>query len=351
MARARVTLRPQGRSFARARRNVLQKFEMSARLMCESAEDEFVGVVQTYAEGSPMATGQMSEAGHVRGTRQEGKSFTVGVGVRRLENGQEVIAEAQQMSTLHRSEHEHDPAGFRCSSGVRGGWGDEYEQVDVRSIYGGELRTNPRARQWPLGWAIVERLGSLVTQMQARSFQRGETNVYRTGAGIVKQTRFGRAMRVVARFAMERRLVLLILVLCSLWGMSEARVRKELKEYVMASDTTLAGSGWVRTRAFPVNYASDQRGLFDLHLHLVGDLADSVVCYAAVGSDTTALYPQRRSSDGDTLWVIPPSYALADSGWTQWEVYVRSGDYFSLMFQERGGSSVVLDSLTYVTVK
>ena len=350
MALRRVAvLKPNPRSFVLARKGLIDKLGRAANVMAATAETEFEGVAKLTAERAPAASGQTQDAVHTRGRVLDSKDWVAGVGVKMLANGQEVQAEAGRLPNLHLNEEDHDH-GKLCSTGYSGGWGDPYERENVRELRGGETRGNANARQWFFGSALVERLGPIVDEEQASRFRRGAVNVYRTGVGIVNSTKLGKLMRRAA--ALVFKTVLLAVVGWSMWSGASyaAGFQKESKERIIAVDSSLAAGGWVRTRAIKVDYNPNMRGLFDLHLSLVTDTSAALVCYAAVGSDTTALYPQYDSA-GDTIWVISPDAVYKRIGWAKFDIPVQSGDYFSLMFQDRGAQTCDLDSLSYVVMK
>lgn len=325
-------LTPVPRSFVRARAAGIKKLERAAKYMAGSIEFDMDRVAAGYKANAPTATGQMSEAVHVLSQRQDGKSYVVGVGVRMLPNGQEVIAEAGQMTNLHLHEHEHDPAGMRCSTGFAGGWGDSYEQVDVRAMRGGELRSNPRARQWPLGAALVEQFGPVVTEEQAAGFRRGVKNIYRTGVGIVKHTRLGMLLKRAASVVM-RGGVLKALLLCLLSGAAYAgRPTPSVTpvEGLAIGDTMFAPlqsptrGRWYDTNAMVIGpkASTDTPQLFAFVLCLdtanfqetVG-LPDSVYGYAVTSDSATGPWRvQWDSYNGDTLWWCDATSAVSDTG-------------------------------------
>ncbi len=321
-----VRIYPVARSFAAARNGTLKKFDRAAAKMAAAAEFEFGAVAVTYSERSPMATGEMSEACHVIAVKQEGKSFVTGVGVRMLPNGHEVIAEAQQMSNLHTAEHEHDPAGFRCSTGVQGGWGDSYEQENVREMRGGLLRSNPRARQWPLGAAIVERLGPLVTESQAARFARGVRNIYRTGAGIVKNTRLGMVLKRASNIAMKAAIIAVFVFSTVVLAGSPSPTPWVVRGLAVSDarfEPTATKGKWYDSDPFPIGAKANTNTTQYFSVTMCLDtfntaspgMPDSVFGYVVTktkGGSWNAV--QWDKSAGDTLWIVDVEHAISDTG-------------------------------------
>ena len=161
----------------RARQRLKRTLSAMRGAMHEQLRREARAVLVERNRRCALATGQTLDAGHVLPGRLTAATFTTGVGIRRLPNGQEVRVERGDFEPHTQG---HDYNGHRCSSGdisVGGTWDAPDERVNVRAGHPG-VRVNPDAVISPLATAISTVHGD-VAQTDARfDFETGKLNTF-----------------------------------------------------------------------------------------------------------------------------------------------------------------------------
>ncbi|MCL4304303.1 hypothetical protein KJZ99_00110 [bacterium] len=299
----------------------------------------FVEVRQAASDIAPVARGVFRRSLTVESRSLGSGEFEIAVGTRRTGNQHEVdIEQGGHINEPHRDMERHVHGPFGCGSGRDGGWGDDTEPVNYAMMF--SLGVNPRAGWQPLGKALRQVLGNVVDGSSASRFMKGRKNVYRSSQGLVSS---GGGKLFQEIYSMLRKMVTVIVLGILLTGAVSAQTYKETPRTIFAADTSLSAGNWIRSLPQPIVTGNSVLGLFDLHLWVSVSAPESLVCYAEVGFDTSAMGVQRLAT-GDTLWVISPEATLNDSGYTQWEIPVRSGHWYRLCFQERGTSTAKLNA-------
>lgn len=334
MSQRQLILLPDWKSFDRVERAVLRKVRRAREEMGSAVNARTEETAVLAERFWPSASGESRDGVHAVRGRWEGDRFVCGVGVKSTPNGQEVRAERGDFRP-HTSEAEHDHSG-PCSTGLEGGWQDEYELSNPRAIRG--LHTNPSARSQPLGTAILQILGRVIEPIQAKSFQRGAKNMYR-----VVRTH-GTTLRESLIRALKRGLavVLLAVVAASAWSAGKPSGWLPLT----SADAELA-PGDSLVAVFDLGKGQDYPGLGTL-LAVVdssynGGADFSLVGYCWTGkTGSTARFGEWLPDSSSFSWFLPSGDAITVAGCWSVQVPYISGDHLTMVLKNE---SAATDSL------